>query len=759
MVRFSDPLSNGNDPGSEDVRPSPDGEHFAVVTTKGLLSSDQIESDVIVFERERVSAFLKNPAVQPPKPRIIATIVSFPHREEANAYAPVIKDLHWSLDGTSVIFKGENPTGAYQLYVAAVDGSGVQTLTPGNESVGRFDVGKDLIVYTASQPNKDHVVRADWINPDAQVVTGHSLSDVLFPGQLNTIEPESFTMWVLRYADGRWNSKQLSNYSVEEIPYLSFLFPFTLSPKGDKLIGLTAIPSIPAQWSEYEPASGFEHKRFHGGDLRDTSATLFLRPQQYSLIDLASGEITSLVGAPNARVLGYPQNNRLAWAADESRVLVTNTFLRLDPPERRRPCAVASVDLPSLVERCLFYEDVAHKPDTPEVEEISFGADSNEALVSMKESPKDHAVKRYRFADGEWKLATNNQMSPDKENPVDLNTRDHSHRKVPRLSIRQSLNDPPALWATDTEADVSRQLWNPNPQFAHIQFGDASLYRWKDNMGYEWSGILVKPVGYSPGKRYPCVLQMYQFNDNEFLTDGLYPTAFAARHLASAGFVVLQIRKRPTVLSEADPQNALEGYRSAIENLAVNGLIDRSRVGVVGFSWTSWYVVNALIKEPRLFAAATIADGLDNSYMQYLLTAESPDIQRTMERIRTSRPFGTGLQRWVEQAPGFHLDQVQTPLRIEAINPMSVLQEWELYSSLRIQNKPVDLIYFPHGTHIHQRPFERLESQQGDVDWFQFWLQNHEDPDPAKRSQYERWRELKREPVEGQPPTSNSETR
>ena len=94
-------------------------------------------------------------------------------------------------------------------------------------------------------------------------------------------------------------------------------------------------------------------------------------------------------------------------------------------------------------------------------------------------------------------------------------------------------------------------------------------------------------------------------------------------------------------------------------------------------------------------------------------------------------------------SPGFHLDQIQTPLRIEAIAPISILQEWEIYSSLRMQNKPVDLIYFPAGTHIHQRPLERLASQQGNVDWFRFWLQGYEDLDPSKHSEYLRWEKLR----------------
>jgi hypothetical protein len=37
-----------------------------------------------------------------------------------------------------------------------------------------------------------------------------------------------------------------------------------------------------------------------------------------------------------------------------------------------------------------------------------------------------------------------------------------------------------------------------------------------------------------------------------------------------------------------------------------------------------------------------------------------------------------------------------------------------------------------------------LAAQQGAVDWFDFWLNGREDPDPAKAEQYERWRELRR---------------
>ena len=36
-----------------------------------------------------------------------------------------------------------------------------------------------------------------------------------------------------------------------------------------------------------------------------------------------------------------------------------------------------------------------------------------------------------------------------------------------------------------------------------------------------------------------------------------------------------------------------------------------------------------------------------------------------------------------------------------------------------------------------------MTSQQGNVDWFCFWIKGEEDPDPAKAEQYKRWRELR----------------
>ena len=171
-------------------------------------------------------------------------------------------------------------------------------------------------------------------------------------------------------------------------------------------------------------------------------------------------------------------------------------------------------------------------------------------------------------------------------------------------------------------------------------------------------------------------------------------------------------------------------------------------MGIIGFSRTCYHVEGALIEDPKLFAAASITDGVDESYMQYLLSGIESDsiaVESEQRKIYGTTPFGAGLGTWIRQAPGFRLDRVQTPLLIGAIEgPTSVLSEWEIYASLRNQKKPVDLMYIPNGQHILQKPLDRLASQQSNVDWFRFWLQGYEDPVPAKRAQYARWQGLRK---------------
>jgi hypothetical protein len=85
---------------------------------------------------------------------------------------------------------------------------------------------------------------------------------------------------------------------------------------------------------------------------------------------------------------------------------------------------------------------------------------------------------------------------------------------------------------------------------------------------------------------------------------------------------------------------------------------------------------------------------------------------------------------------GFKGDDPQAPAsNLAAYN--------EVLVGLTRLNKPVELYYYPNEQHQPDHPQARIASLQRNVDWYRFWLQDYEEPDPAKKEQYKRWEHLR----------------
>jgi dipeptidyl aminopeptidase/acylaminoacyl peptidase len=269
---------------------------------------------------------------------------------------------------------------------------------------------------------------------------------------------------------------------------------------------------------------------------------------------------------------------------------------------------------------------------------------------------------------------------------------------------------------------------------------------WTDGSGNPVSGGLYLPPDYIADKKYPLVIQTHGFGPHTFVIDGPHMTASAAQPLACKGIVVLQMNDifYDSLNTPQEAERAMSAYENAIEYLDQTGIIDRSRVGLVGFSRTSLYVKYTLTHSSQHFAAAIVADGFDAGYLQYMISNNASNLTSEVDSVIGAAPFGTGLSLWLKRSPGFLLHKVQTPLQIQALSPGSLPGEWEWFAGLKRLEKPVDFVYLPTGTHVLVKPWDRMVSQQGVVDWFSFWLKGEEDPDPAKAEQYARWRELRK---------------
>jgi len=379
--------------------------------------------------------------------------------------------------------------------------------------------------------------------------------------------------------------------------------------------------------------------------------------------------------------------------------------------------------------------------------------DGNKNRVLVKLIVIDHGKRSIEWAeyrsngDRTWQLVAKTENDPEHTND-DL-----------KVTIKQGLNDPPVLMAS--LRGNSRAIWDPNPQLKNLGMGQASVYTWKDQDGQERRGGLYKPTDFKPGQRYPLVIQTHGFSDSLFLPSGGITTAFAARALAAAGIMVLQVQDVGNCgegTPDEGPCNA-SGYEIVAKRLVSKGFVDPDKIGLVGFSRTVYHVMQALTTKSSVhYRAASVTDGIMGSYFQYLLAADLDQNSGAREYVSLigTPPFGEGLETWLKKASNFNLDKVDTPLLVVGEGPLSLLFMWEPYAGLRYLHKPVELVMLKTEEHEVTNPAERAASQGGSVDWFRFWLQGYEDPDPAKAEQYKRWRELKKLQAENEKKAATS---
>jgi len=715
---------------------SPDARHFFVVTRRGVLSSDQLESTIWLFDSEVVKSFIMGPSnVGCCSPKPLVTM--------AATKGDAITSAHWARDGRTIAFLGRKNGSERHLFVVGIRDGGLRQITPTGQDVTDFDEVRGTFVYTFALPiDGSALYQASGAElPDIQVGAGPSLFGFIFPNW----ERFEFGLQAQQIAQAR-NGKLSSvlrmathvPISLTKTPLMSLV---SLSPSGRYVVTTSLVQRVPASWEAYEPA-------FVGGPkiiANDSSIKLsYMTPGQYMFVDLQARTVRRL-DAPLGLSAGYFAPVKAAWSPDERKVILSNTFLPFDQGNRllsdsRRPC-VAVVTIATLEAECIkeiFPADPNRASTTDSPADIDWRARDQVALRFVDSEGKQ-LVQRFQYGNDGWKLTQKTRS-------------DRGGKIFPTgqiiLAVRQSLNKPPVMVATDAAKGEPRTIWDPNPQLRGIELGEVSIFRWQDKAGHEWTGGLTKPPDYVSGHRYPLVIQTHGFNPEEFLTDGSFATANAARPLAAEGIIVLQVAEI-TAAPRKSPQEAevdgRAGYVSAVDHLAADGLIDSRRVGIIGFSRTGWYVLDSLIHAPKYFAAATLAESTYESFGEYLMNSDyiSPEAAKGIVDGIGSEPFGEGLKSWFTASPGFNTDKICAPILFEQNNPVAMIYGWDVYAALRLQRKPVELLYMRSGSHVLTQPSERLMSQEMSVDWYDFWLNDHEDPAPGKADQYGRWRALR----------------
>jgi dipeptidyl aminopeptidase/acylaminoacyl peptidase len=596
-----------------------------------------------------------------------------------------ISRIRWLADNDTLLFLGENPGEVSQLYSFQIGNRTLKKLTNQPTAIINYDCTRNggTIAYIAERSASKVIEREQ--RPSREIVIGGQYLFQIVAGDYSLTDGNRVF----------WQMAGSTPQAVQVAQGYSPWGPILLSPDGRYLLFSAGLANnrIPPEWSGY----GDDRLRQILSTKVFDSADSGL--QQYLLFDGESGSTTPLINSP------IPGGYGASWNEDSKSIFLSSSYLPLDVADTRERKVRAQTKYP----------------------------------VEVKIPSLEY-----------WKV--DKEKTPPQEiraSPIEV-------------ALEQDVNTPARFYTIDPETHKEALLLDLNPQFEELQFGRVEIIEWEVR-GAKIIGGLYLPPDYQPGKRYPLVIQTHGFLPAEFSMDGRseWSSGFAARPLAARGVLVLQAQNFKDSEKDYDRvakdrslgANVEESfknfntlvYEGAIDFLDKKGIIDRSRVGIVGFSRTVCFVAYTLTHSKYRFAAASLVDGIGCGYMDEL---SNPTGAWDYNALNGGvAPFGEGLKLWLENSPGFNLDKVETPMRLVALGNPSVLELWEWYVGLSLEKKPVDFVLIPDAIHIYGTSAECMLKQQGLVDWFAFWLKGEEDPNPTKAEQYARWQELRRASV------------
>ncbi len=305
------------------------------------------------------------------------------------------------------------------------------------------------------------------------------------------------------------------------------------------------------------------------------------------------------------------------------------------------------------------------------------------------------------------------------------------------VCVEATADRPPRLVRVAIDTGATTLLFDPNAVLARDMTTSMSvrLMAWSDPQGRRYTGRFYPAV--SAGGAPPPLFVAY-YRCAGFVRGGMgdeWPLATLAAH----GISALCLNAAPTAVDAIQRyQTGLAVIEQAVEFLAAEGEIDPTRVGLGGLSFGAevslWAAMHSDL--PRAISVSTPVV----SPAGWLLLSPWESYRARLDRFWQLGPPDDPSERWRMISPAYAPELIKAPVLMQLAE-----QEWRSsldYAVPMIRRNQADLYVFPNEPHQKFQPRHKLAVYERNLDWFRFWLQDYEDPDPGKAEQYRHWRAM-----------------
>jgi dipeptidyl aminopeptidase/acylaminoacyl peptidase len=271
------------------------------------------------------------------------------------------------------------------------------------------------------------------------------------------------------------------------------------------------------------------------------------------------------------------------------------------------------------------------------------------------------------------------------------------------------------------------RLTTLNPQLQGVALGEQEIVRWRAADGLEIEGVIVKPVGYRAGQRYPVVMQPHGGPEGADLNGWLGTYSRWGQMLAGRGFVTFYPNYRGSIgrgpaYAMADHRDLMgkefEDMLAGLDQLVRVGLADPERIGVGGGSYGGYTSAWAATYGSPRFKAAVMWMGISNWYS---MTGTS-DIFFENSTVHWDAMMYEHYALYWERSPLAHIAKASTPTLIihGAADPrVPIGQSQEMYTALKWKGVPVEFVTYPREGHGVAERAHQLDFMTRVAGWFE----------------------------------------
>jgi dipeptidyl aminopeptidase/acylaminoacyl peptidase len=280
------------------------------------------------------------------------------------------------------------------------------------------------------------------------------------------------------------------------------------------------------------------------------------------------------------------------------------------------------------------------------------------------------------------------------------------------------------IYTTTLDAWKPQSVTKMTEQVSTWKTGTREVIEWKSKDGTPIEGVLWKPDGFEPGRKYPLLVVIHGGPTGTSMPTLIDAYVYPYLEWLSKGALILEPNYRGSAgygekFRSLNVRNLGVGdqwdVESGVDYLIAKGMADPERLGAMGWS-QGGYISAFLATNSTRFKAISDGAGISNWVTYYVNT----DIHPFTRHYLKATPWDD-MAIYLKTSPMTNIKKARTPTLIqhgENDRRVPIPNAYELFQGLQDMGVPTKLIVYKDFGHGISRPKEQLAATWHNWQWF-----------------------------------------